>query len=113
MNEPLFVDENTSFIDAKRKEFIKNKESVPEYEFTEHRDRIKVHAAATKKIKSYHKYITDDNFENVEDKIEFLETHKMSTKNVIMKNIKEQNQKLYSRFFLFRMFKALDTDCLF
>ena len=64
---------------------MKNREAVPEYDFMLNGTHVEK-SSETKRSKQKHQkhYVVADDFDNVEERIEFLEEHKMSTKNVIM-----------------------------
>tara|TARA_B110000285_G_C14634152_1_gene384747 strand:- start:15 stop:314 length:300 start_codon:yes stop_codon:yes gene_type:complete len=97
LNETLPVfDENShtghkpSFMDNKRSAYLKNREATPEYDFMLNGTHVQKSNSSKKgKRKHQHHYVVADDFENVEERIEFLEEHKMSTKSIIMQDIRE------------------------
>ena len=93
-------------MDNKRSAYLKNREATPEYDFMLNGTLVqKPRSPKRDKRKRGHShhhthYVVADGFENVEERIEFLEEHKMSTKSVIMQDIKEQNTSMYQKYFL-------------
>ena len=87
-------------MDHKRSAYLKNREATPEYDFMLNGTQVRKSRSPKKGKRTRHQhYVVADDFENVEERIEFLEEHKMSTKSVIMQEIKEQNRPLYQKFF--------------
>ena len=75
-------------MDKKRSAYLKNREATPEYDFmlrgTHVRKSRSPKQGKRKRDHNHTGYVVADDFENVEERIEFLEEHKMSTKSVIM-----------------------------
>ena len=57
---------------------------------------------------NYH--LSEDKFQNVEERIKYLEDHKLSSQKLIEEDIKTQNRGMSQKLFYFRILKTLDAD---